>query len=56
MIMIYNVIHRQAIHMKFGAMFLTSLAKLVLEAETTICSRIKEIILLFCLKFSAFFI
>ena len=54
--MIYNVKHRQAIRLKFEVMFVTSLTKIVLEAETSICSRIKEIILLYCLKFLAFFI
>ena len=50
----YNVIHRYTIHLKFGDKFLTSLTKLVLEPNVSICSTIKETLLLYCLKFSAF--
>ena len=48
----YNVKHRHAIRLKFRAKFLTSLIKLVLEAEASICSTIKENLLLYCRKFS----
>ena len=46
---IYNVKHRYVIRLKYGDKFLTSLTKLVLEAETNICSLIKENLLLYCL-------
>ena len=50
----YNVKHRYAIHLKFGGKFWTSLTKLVLEAKASICSTIKENLLLYCRRFSAF--
>ena len=50
----YNAKHRYAIRLKFGDKFLTSLIKLVLEAKASICSTIKENLLLYCHKFSAF--
>ena len=50
----YNLKHRYAIHLKFGYKFLTSLTKLVLEEKACICSTIKENLLLYCCKFSAF--
>ena len=50
----YNVRHRYAIRLKFGDKFLTSVTKLVLEAKATLCSIIKENLLLYCRKFSAF--
>ena len=48
--------HRYAIRLKFGGKFLTSLTKLLLEAKAGICSTIKENLLLYCRKFSAFVI
>ena len=51
---IYNVKHRYTIRLKFGEKFSTSLTKLVLKAKVSICSIIKEILLLYCSKFSAF--
>ena len=51
---IYNVKHRYAIRMKFEDKILTFLTKLVLEAKASICSKIKENLLLNCRKFSAF--
>ena len=50
----YNVKHCYAIRLKFGDKFLTFLTKLVLEATASICSTIKENLLLYCRKFSAF--
>ena len=51
---IYNVKHRYAILLKFGGKFLTSLIKCMLEAKTSICSTVKENLLFYCRKFSAF--
>ena len=51
---IYNVKHRYVIRMKFGDKFLTFLTNLVLETKASICSTIKENMLLYCRKFSAF--
>ena len=51
---IYNVKHRYTIRLKFGDKFLTSLTKPVLEGKASICSTIKENLLLYCRKFSAF--
>ena len=51
---IYNVKNFYAIHFKFGDKFLTSLNKLILEVNTSICSTIKENLLLYCPQFSAF--
>ena len=50
----YNVKHRYAIRLKFGHKFVTSLTKLVLEVKDSICSTIKENLLLHCRKFLAF--
>ena len=50
----YNVKHRYENRLKFGVKFLTSLTKSVLKAEASICSTIKESLLLYCRKFSAF--
>ena len=52
----YNVKHRYACRLKFGGEFLTFLTKLVLEAKASICSTIKENLLLYCRKFSTFVI
>ena len=46
---IYNVKHRYAIRLKFGNKSLTSLTKLELKAIASICSTIKENLLL-CLS------
>ena len=51
---IYNVKRRYAIRLKFEDKFLTFLTKLVLEPKASICSTIKENLLLYCRKFSAF--
>ena len=45
---IYNVKHRYVIRMKFGDKFLTSPTKLVLKKKSSICSTIKENLLLYC--------
>ena len=50
----YNVKRCYTIRLKFGDKFLTSLTKLVLEAKASIYSTIKENLLLYCRKFSAF--
>ena len=44
----YNVKHRYPIRLKFGDKFLTSLTKLMLEAKGSICSTIRENLLLYC--------
>ena len=46
--------HRFVIRFKFGDKFLTSLTKLVLAAKASICSTIKENLLLYCRKILAF--
>ena len=51
---IYNVKHRYEVRMKFGYEFLTSPANIVLKKKASICSTIKENLLLYCRKFSAF--
>ena len=51
---IYNVTHCYAIRFKFGDKFLTSLTKLALDAKASICSTVKENLLLYCCKFLAF--
>ena len=43
-----------AIYLKFGDRCFTSLTMLVLEAKASICSAIKENLILYCRKFSAF--
>ena len=49
-----HVKNRYAIRLKLGDKFLTFLTYLVLEAKASICSAIKERLLLYCRKFSAF--
>ena len=51
---IYSVKHRYAILLKFGDIFLTSLTNLVMEAKSSICSAIKENLLLYRFTFSVF--
>ena len=51
---IHNVKHRYAIRSKSGEKFLTSLTKLVLEARTSTFFSIKENLLLYFCKISAF--
>ena len=51
---IYNAKYRHAIRLKFRYKFLTSLIKLVLKAKASIYSTVKENLLLYCPKFSAF--
>ena len=53
MTIIYNVKHRYAIRLKFGAKFFPSLAKLV-QLKSSICSTIMENRVLYCRKFLAF--
>ena len=56
-VVIHNVKHCYAIRLKFGDKLSTSLIKLeLLEAKAKICSTIKENLLLYCRKFSAFFV
>ena len=45
---IYNVKHRYTIRLKFGDKFFVFLTKLVLKVKTSICSSIKENLLLYC--------
>ena len=42
--------------LKSGVAFFTSLTKLLLEAKASVCSTIKENLLLYCCKFWEFFI
>ena len=51
---IYNARHRYALRLKCGDKFLTFLTKLVLQGKAGIGSTIKENLLLYCRKFSAF--
>ena len=51
---IYNVEQRDPIRLKFGDNFLTSLTKLYLQAKGSICSKIKENLLLYYRKFSTY--
>ena len=50
----HNVKYCHTIQLKFGDKLLISLTKIVLEAKASICSTIKENLLLYCHKFSAF--
>ena len=50
---IYNVRRGYAIRLKYGGKLLIFVTKYVLEAKASICSTIKENLLLYCLKFSA---
>ena len=49
-----NVKHRQEIYLKLGDRSFTSLTMLGPEAKASICSAIKENLILYCPKFSAF--
>ena len=49
-----NVKYRRAICLKFGDTFSTSLIILEVEAKGSICSAIKENVILFCLESLAF--
>ena len=49
-----NVKHRHAICLKFGDRFFNYLAMLGCEAKASICFAIKENLILYCRKFSAF--
>ena len=51
-----NVKHRHAISLKFGGRFLTPLTMLGCEPKASICFAIKENLILYCCKFSAFFV
>ena len=54
--LMYNVKNRYAIFLKLRVKFLTFVTKLVLKANTSICSTVKENLLLYChkiLEFSA---
>ena len=51
---IYNVKNCHVIRLKFGDKFSTFLTKLVLEGKASICCAIKENLVLYCRKFSAF--
>ena len=54
MITIYNVKHLYEICLRSEDKFLTSLTKLVLDANISICSPIKENLLFYYRKFSTF--
>ena len=49
-----NVNHRHAIYLKSGDRFFTSLTISACEAKASICSAVKENVLLYCRKFLAF--
>ena len=49
-----NVKDRHAIFSKFGDRFFSSLTMLGPEVKASICSTIKENLILYCRKFSAF--
>ena len=49
-----NVKHRHAICPKFGDKLFTSLTMLECETKASICSAIKENLIIYCRKFSAF--
>ena len=49
-----KVKHCHAICLKLGDTFFASLTWLLLEAKASICSTVKEILLLYLRKFSAF--
>ena len=49
-----NVKHRHPICLKFWSRFVTFLTVKGLEAKASICSVIKENLILYCRKFSAF--
>ena len=49
---IYNVKHRYATCLKFRGKLITSLTKLVVRAKASICSKIKENLLLYCRNLS----
>ena len=51
---IYNVKHSYVFRLKFGCKFLTSQTKLVLKAKASVCSTIKENLLLYCRNILAF--
>ena len=51
---ICNVEHCYAVLLKFGYKFSTSLTKYMLEVKISICSTVKENLVLYCLKFSVF--
>ena len=51
---ICNVKHRYVIRLKFGDKFITFLTRLALEGKASICSAIKDNLLLYCRNFLAF--
>ena len=51
---IYNVRHPYAMPLKFEDKFLTFPIKLALGVKASICSIIKDNLILYCRKFSAF--
>ena len=49
-----NVKHRHATSLKSGGRFFTSLIMLLCETKASICSTIKENLILYCCKFLTF--
>ena len=50
----YNVKHRYAVHLKSGHRLFSSLTKVMLKEKASTVSTIKEIVLLYCRRFSSF--
>ena len=51
---LFSDVKHHAICLKFGERFFTSLTMLELDGKGSICSAIKENLILYCRKFSAF--
>ena len=52
--MLNKVKHRHAIYLKFGERYFSSLAMLGLDAKGSICSTIKETLIVYCHNFLTF--
>ena len=52
--MLNKVKHRHAIYLKFGERYFSSLAMLGLDVKGSICSTIKETLIVYCHNFLTF--